>query len=1196
MAELNDQYLNSLKVALFQFTRESSNFTSVLSEVFDNLNTSSTKSSKQIDNSTKSVKGFGDAISSSSTYLKDFKTYVSNNSKNIVESSKAVKEYTSQLAELKQKSVDINRNWGALNSALKNNIDASESYTRYHKMANASALIELRNDYRQTLNQYLTAQTNGVDQATINTLNTKRKQILQSIISINNIDFGKNELNAQIKKQNQELYTNIYDTFGNSLLKIDSLINEKTSAWKGLKGGIDTLAKDAFKDTSLNISKEFQKNGIPGLHDYNKALAEALLSLERTGGVIDESNFAIIDKFQQFAEKVGDSSDAVKNINNALNAHVESIVKGAKPEEAKTSINGDIVNKLTESYQGNIEALEKFSKSINKTFTKHQIAFSTIIDKQLSEQSNIFGKFIYNFGKGAVQGGAGGSEGMTNALNEFTGTMRAGLLPALRGIIDTSKGFIKRETDAFSDFIDLDRTSAFQQQMGEEETIKLLSDTKPIWQTMEGGIGEFNEYQSDLLETAKKTLGTNVEQRQAIQKSNFENLRALGLLSHTVDESANTELLKSMMTDMQKNTAGGGLSLQAQSEVMNTVMKSSAMIKSAGMLDKERKRAQYEEIQNTIKFASALKMTTEQASTVATALATMNTNVTRQQMVSNVGTFGQIKQILDSFGTYIGKTSGISDADMNKMSGLLQTKSNRPEDQEFIRDTMFTLIGGFKDQEMELRTKMDEARQRGDTAAEIDANEKLARLDDIVSERLENFSGPLKDIAQKFAESYPTSKEEYAKIESGRKEGETFQQAMVRYVDEQAKKNITKQDTPTNNFEKSVTDFGNYVTAFGKNIFGANVENLFTVMVNAFAGIAEFGIAARAITAIVGTGGAVAGSAGLGASAVAVLPELLAALGIAGGVALFAYGAKGLYDHFTGKDIIFNADRGDAIHGIVDVNNLDIYTNQVTDAIVAQTQELLAGYTTVMGKPVVNNEPIYGMVDVNNLDVYTNQVTTSIDNQTKELLKGFTTIIGNPVDIDKAINSINTENTKNINASYKQMASTFVANQPVYENTPLTDLQVKATEMSMAMGNELSPIVKSAYELAKSVKEQPVIINETKKETPVSTDTSIPFQGYKPYNPPNGNTNIEQPKGILPSETINNTDISLALEDLKTFLTKELIVGLMEVMTNISINTGDTAKNTGDTGTFSGLVDMFKRPASQPFVRGPVENAATITS
>ena len=118
MAELNDQYLNSLKVALFQFTRESSNFTSVLTEVFDNLNTSSTKSSKQIDNSTKSVKGFGDAISSSSTYLKDFKTYVSNNSKNITESSKAVKEYTSQLSELKQKSADINRNWGALNSSL----------------------------------------------------------------------------------------------------------------------------------------------------------------------------------------------------------------------------------------------------------------------------------------------------------------------------------------------------------------------------------------------------------------------------------------------------------------------------------------------------------------------------------------------------------------------------------------------------------------------------------------------------------------------------------------------------------------------------------------------------------------------------------------------------------------------------------------------------------------------------------------------------------------------------------------------------------------------------------------------------------------------------------------------------------------------------------------------------------------------
>lgn len=1084
MAELNDQYLNSLRVALFQFTRESSNFTSVLSEVFDNLNTSSSQSSRQIDNSTKSVKGFGDAISSSSTYLKDFKTYVSNNSKNIADSSKAVKEYTSQLAELKQKSVDINRTWGALSSSL------TQSYGKASREQQTIITKQLQ-DYYDRAGEIAKADWQTAPIQDI----VHYHDIIANIIpklqnELKNLSLGKEEINAKIKTQNQELYKNIYDTFGNSLLTIDSLINEKTSSWKGLKGSIDELAKDAFKETSLNISKEFQKNGIPGLHDYNKALTESLLSLERTGGVIDESNFLILDKFQQFAEKVGDSSESVKNINDALNAHIESIVKGAIPSEAKTTISGNIVDELSQSYQGNIEALDKFSKSINKTFTKHQIAFSTIIDKQLSEQSNIFGKFIYNFGKGAVQGGAGGSEGMTNALNEFTGTMRAGLLPALRGIIDTSKGFIKRETDAFSDFIDLNRTSAFQQQMGEEETIKLLSDTKPIWQTMEGGIGEFNEYQSDLLETAKKTLGTNVEQRQAIQKSNFENLRALGLLSHTVDESANTELLKSMMTDMQKITAGGGLSLQAQSEVMNTVMKTSAMMKASAMLDKERKRAQYEEIQNTIKFASVLKMTTEQASSVATALATMNTNMTRQQMVANVGSFMQMKNIADMFGEGIGMKPGISDEDLNKMTKLLQTKSTRPEDQEFVRDTMFKMVGNIKDQELKYRTEIDKARESGDEVAVEAYNVKLASLDDLITQNIDSFSGPIKDIIQKFAESYPTSKEEYTKIEAGKKEGETFQQAMVRYVDEQAKKNITKQDTTTNNFEKSVTDFGNYVTAFGKNIFGANFENLFTVMVNGFTSIAEFGLAARAITAIMGAGGAAAGagaaagSAGLGAAAVAVLPELLAVLGIVGGVALFAYGAKGLYDHAVGNDVIYKADRGDAIHGIVDVNNLDIYTNQVTDAI---------------------------------------------DTQTQELLKGFTTIMGNHNDVKKSI-EVQTE-----------------------------------------------------------------IITDTNAKT-ILDDTAIPFQGYKPYNPPNGNTNIEQPKGVLPSNQINNADLSLALDDLKTFLTKELITGLMENIIKISNNTGDTAKNTGEDGTFGGLVDMLKRPASQPFVRGPVENAATITS
>ena len=226
MAELNDQYLNSLRVALFQFTRESSNFTSVLSEVFDNLNTSSSQSSRQIDNSTKSVKGFGDAISSSSTYLKDFKTYVSNNSKNIADSSKAVKEYTSQLSELKQKSADINRNWGALNSSLTNNIKSTEASTRQHAILQASVDKELKQAQKNWQDAFA---ANPADPA-LQSLADVANDLKNKLTNLKKSDIGKIDLNAQIKKQNQELYTNIYDTFGNSLLKIDNLINEKTSA------------------------------------------------------------------------------------------------------------------------------------------------------------------------------------------------------------------------------------------------------------------------------------------------------------------------------------------------------------------------------------------------------------------------------------------------------------------------------------------------------------------------------------------------------------------------------------------------------------------------------------------------------------------------------------------------------------------------------------------------------------------------------------------------------------------------------------------------------------------------------------------------------------------------------------------------------------------------------------------------------
>ncbi len=1502
MAELNDQYLNSLRVALFQFTRESSNFTSVLSEVFDNLNTSSSQSSRQIDNSTKSVKGFGDAISSSSTYLKDFKSYVSNNSKNIAESSKAVKEYTSQLSELKQKSVDINRNWGALNSALRNNIAASESSTRQHELNKAI----LSKEYAEADQRFKDARNiSGALASDTLALGEAAGKLKKQLDDLTNLQIGKIDLNAQIKTQNQELYKNIYDTFGNSLLTIDSLINEKTSSWKGLKGSIDELARDAFKDTSLNISKEFQKNGIPGLHDYNKALAEALLSLERTGGVIDESNFLIIDKFQQFAEKVGDSSEYVKNINTALNAHVKSIVDGKTPEEAKTSISGDIVDKLTESYQGNIEALDKFSKSINKTFTKHQIAFSTIIDKQLSEQSNIFGKFIYNFGKGAVQGGAGGTEGMTNALNQFTGSLREGILPALKSIALGSKDYITSEAQALFNGIKLDRVSSQKLQEGDSAALKKLGDSKAIWQNMSGGIDDFTKQQLDTSKTFRDVIGVDAEMRTKEFVELMKTQQSLGVLDTSGKGGAeNEKKLKDILNEAKKISDAGIYSQTQTLEIFNNTVRSAEFLKVSAGMDKKRRTAQEMEVMTTIKFASALNMSTEAAKAFAIASASAGANLSPQQMISNVATTLKTQNILDYYAKELGVKSEISDIDRSKMTEIENKPAQMRTDQEkeFFNEFLLKMVKQNQDEQARLTELSKEAEARGDKAAVQQYSAMSVQLANQFDTSIAEYSGGEKDIIAAYVKQYPTM--DMAKIEKDRKEGETLTQAIVRQMDKKSEEKTTEKDTLYNDTIINLSSLAAQWKAFTENIVGSNILALGTAALGILSVVADLGVLAKmfggaaavaeggAAVAAAGTAAGVAGTAGMGAAAVALLPELLAALGIAGGVALFAYGAKGLYDSFFGEGDK-KEDRGDAIHGIVDVNNLDIYTNQTTDAIDTQTQELLKGFTSIMGNPddvknainnnsviTVNNLDVYtnqttdainnqtldllkgftsimgnpddvknainnnnSVITVNNLDVYTNQTTDAINNQTLDLLKGFTSIMGNPDDVKKAIDD-NTaavkENTtistdtasgtdKKIETLTSSFAATLVAGIPVHADKPLTDYQVKMTELYMQMGNKLSPVVQSAYDLAKNMKnnatvsddtkqsatipdvmktvedskkiqEQSTIIKEgnisivdvnnldmytnqvtnsidnqtlallagfttimgnpidiqsntdTTKEqstsfslnetaqsilsflselkdfagmvgiggaaaaeggvaavgaagvgaagvgaaatavlpeilaalgiaggvalfaygakgiydyftgdgqteadkgdaihgmvdvnnldmytnqvtdsidiqtqellkgfttlmgnptkindidattslidklgTPISTDTSIPLEGSKLTNPNNGNTNIEQPTGPLPSEKINNTDISVALEDLKTFLTNELIVGMLSKFDALITNTGNTAKNTGDDGTLGDLVATLTKPASQPYVRGTVENAATLT-
>jgi hypothetical protein len=841
-------------------------------------------------------------------------------------------------------------------------------------------------------------------------------------------------------------------TFALSFGNIVDTIDQNTSGWKEMPDMVASNFGKYMREASgisleqdVNgeiIDKQFKnyENMVASIEDFNRKMRDTLITFEQNNNEINADNYKIVEDLVKSAEDLG-----LSNHQNIVD--LKNILGNFDPNRPSATVqtvsNVEELKKIPKDF---ISAFSKVEKKIKQDNIDHAAAFSTIFTNHMSDQKGTLGKFIYDWSRFSL---SGNQQGVTDSINEFNLSLRRAIIPAVQGIIDNSKGFIKRETDAFADFIKLDRSTALDLQMGEADTLKSLADTKPIWQTMEGGIDEFNRYQLDLLDTAKLTLGTNVEQRNAIENANLENLRALGLLSSKVEESANETLLKSMMVDMQKISAAGGYGVKAQSDILNNVVKSSAFLKSSAMLDKEKKRAQYEEIQNTIKFASVLKMTTEQATSVASALASINTNVTQQQMIENVGAFMQMKGIADEFGRAVGMSSGISDEKMNEMITILQHKNPTTLEKQEIRDTMYQLIANLKDEELAYQSKMDEAKARGDSATAEEYNRTIARLDDIITMSIDRYSGPVKDIVQKFAESYPTSKEEYAKIEKSRKNGETFQQAMIRAVDEKTKKQIDDQKTTVNNFEKAVTDFGNSVTAFGGNIFGSQVSNVGSTavgaagsVVSAVADVAEVGLLSRILTGGA-EGGLLAGLVNFAKN-----PWVIGGLLAAGG----AYG----------------------------------YFSQSGD----------------MKKP----ESPTKMVEPEKQSVKPEDINNTAGPEKKTTPEGY---------------------------AYKAYPSTTVS--------------------------------------------------------PPSSGLNI--------NPPNGNngTTIVQSPNQLPSDKINNADISLALEDLKTFLRNEMIKGLMDHMNNIANNTGNTAKNTSNDGVLGGLVEALTKPTYQPYQRGPVEKSSTVT-
>ena len=1777
MAEINDQYLQSLRVAIFQFTRESSNFTNVLSEVFDNLDKSSKKSAKQYDISTNSVRGFSDSITTSSSYLKEFKGYIRDNNRNIAESNKSLREYADKLDDINKQNKNVKDNLKGFSESLKNSTNTTDAYIRNQMIAmgkstaafdiamskqndkiseafadllnpiktltglkeydavkkeliselkkndgkfNAnisalgkklqslgmqmddSALVSmghvdkftdhlgkalslyeagLKTDFSDITDELerstafttekidkfgdaledlminfsksgktfedvkkFYAGENGLtglkdllsvlkvndsnnmlkfdelikDFDALNDISSYIKQIndnngevsnsvktamdgiltnissdsiassilepLKEVLEQNNIkkdiaklsdeiydgiinsngiltrdlvdkidalrgkqskiqldipefdklyqtidkidatvaggidaaiannelmkDWSKkdikqsqnleqtlfglvsgkgklkqpavdtsikdqlstiddmtqsitaalssqvktvldtkasaeNKINSEISKNNERLYKKIYDTVGGSLALVDNLIIDKSESWKGLKSNINEIAREAFKDTSIAISDDFYKYGINGLHDFNKAMAQTLISLEKNENSINDSNVEIVEQYVAAAKAIGNTSEEIGIINDKLNEYAKAKLDNPNAD-VKISISPDSIEKMTKSSDATIEALDKFAKGVNKTFTRHQIAFSTIIDKQLSEQNNIFGKFIYNFGKGMVQGGGGGSMGMENALNEFTGSLRSGILPALQSIALNSKDYITSEAQALFNSVKLDRVASQQLQEGDSAALKKLADSKAIWQNMSGGIDEFTKNQLDTSKTFRDVIGVDAEMRTKEFVELMRTQQTVGVLDTSGNGNVeNNKKLRDILNEAKKISDAGIYSQTQTLEIFNNTVRSAEFLKVSAGMDKKRRTAQEMEVMTTIKFASALNMSTEAAKAFAIASASAGSNLSPQQMISNIATTLKTQNILDYYAKELGVKSDISDTDRAKMSEIENKPAQMRTDQEkeFFNEFLLKMVKQNQDEQNRLTELSKEAEARGDKAAVQQYSAMSVQLANQFDSSIAEYSGGEKDIIAAYVKQYPTI--DMAKIEKDRKEGETLTQAIVRQMDKKSEEKTTEKDTLYNDTIINLSSLAAQWKAFTENIVGSNILALGTAAVGILSLVADFGRVASMLgvgavaaegaagAGVAAGGAAVAAEAGLGAAAIAILPEILAALGIAGGVALFAYGAKGVYDYFT-KDGETKADRGDAIHGIVDVNNLDIYTNQVTDAIDTQTQELLKGFATIMGNPadvkkaIDNNTAVskdntttisdnVKTVDKNKDDNKKESKSTHFEAELADDTKKFSTI---PDDIKKSLEDskqiqkqsmsqdkeryatieslvndskgptgfnfgmydinddekiqkyidatkidtkqlYNKEELSNIfkemfgdNKEHNDKLLTFLTQhlgtilekgleptqrQAAYiqaahddfpnffnDNTTIPDAIKKSIDDSktmqeqanapdsekstvMALGETAESILSFLSELkdfaglvgiggaaeggmaaagtaglgaaatailpeilaalgiaggvalfaygAKGIYDyftgdgateadkgdaihgmvdvnnldiytnqvtdsidsqtqellkgfttlmgNPTNINDIDAATtlmdklgkPISTDTSIPLEGLN-INPLNGNnTMIEQSTGPLPSNQINNTDINTALEDLKSFLAKEMISAMLSKFDAVIANTGNTAKNTGDDGLLGGLVASLGKPASQPFNRGTVENAASLT-
>lgn len=876
--------------------------------------------------------------------------------------------------------------------------------------------------------------------------------------------------------------------FDLSFTNIRDTIDQNTTQWKELPDMVAANFGKYMKEAS-GISLQQDVNGtiedkkftnyenmIASMEDFNRKMRDTLINFEQNNNEINADNYKIVEDLIKSAEALGLANH--QNIIDLKNSF--SAFDPNKPYATAQNVGN--VEELKNISKDFIDAFSKIEKKIKQDNYAHANSFKVLLDNHITSQSGTFTKLIHEIGKVVSGGGGGSMEGVEGAIAQ----LNSRLIPAIMGAVKDSRKYINDETDAMFENITLNRSKSFiELQETEAENRKKLAENRELWNILPRGIADFEDYQASTRDMFRETFGYDAEHSRNLQLAITKTQRLIGFVTDESDLKGKENQARLDKITKDISIAGkGSLSKEQATDIFNVVSATTEYQKTAFQLDKKQKAAQQDQLLRTIKFASALNMSADAAKEFAIAATQAGVGLSPQEAISNQAAIMQLTGTLGNFANSVGVNTDAVMANQSEMSRIagIDPAMRNEKDREAFAAGMLDIVATKNKADEAFVEKYKNAQDEGERQR---LNLQKIQMDDMYNKQKKSMSAG-------YSEQLDILEKQLPMIE--KKRAEHPEMSSKELIDTILKENEGKEAVVVDEWRKNLKSFSQYWDKLNDTMFG-----VLTPVAGLLAAFIGGKMLTNTLTKIVTTAvsSAVAGAAGAGAAEVvaggavaAVLPELLALLAGGAGIAMLAYGAKGLYDHVVGNDVIYKADRGEAIHGIVDVNNLDIYTNQVTDAIDNQTDTLLKGFSSIMGKPIS------------------------------------TTIINNTAGPEKKV-------------------------------TP------------------------EGYGY---------------KPYPSSTTIPQPSSGLN-VNPPNGtnNTTIEQPAGPLPSNKISNADMNTALEDLKSFLMKELINGLMDNMKNISTNTGNTAKNTSEDGVLGGLVDALTKPAYQPYQRGPVEKSSTVT-